>query len=480
LIDVELSSLQDQQLQQMQSMMEQKMQEMQSSTEAKFKLQLQFTQKVNATLLTSKENPYAIRIQTWVRRWLAQRLVRGWLRSVELLQSVFRGRLAAIKFKRTQAAIVLIQSSMQRLFARAHLRKHINAATVIQRVGRGLISRATFKRKLAAVLTIQHFARGLLPRLKLNRSRSAAICIQRVARGHATRRPALFGKLYHRHAAVAEEAEDLRIELVCERKRRDEREQRLEQENAALHNKVLRAVDVWDSIQKGSEFIQSGFGLGDCPITCEPIQQPMFCNVEGHIYEKSAIEKWVRENQRSPMNRQAVRQGGVGGQRDLVAVNGLSEIRESIPQQMASILQDDSCVFVASGFWNAIGGDDVDGSHRREVESGEMRFASDNARHRYSFKLKLQRRATPGCRDDVGPYIYLQPGPDPSSLEWPIKGVFTFSIQTLEHRQPFCRRSTDTTGVSCKFFSDMEPPHRWKKGGKYCPAGHGWQHYFKL
>ena len=45
---------------------------------------------MNATLLSSNDNPYLIQIRTWVRRWLAQRLVRGSVRSVIRLQTVFR------------------------------------------------------------------------------------------------------------------------------------------------------------------------------------------------------------------------------------------------------------------------------------------------------------------------------------------------------------------------------------------------------
>ena len=43
-----------------------------------------------------------------------------------------------------------------------------------------------------------------------------------------------------------------------------------------------------------------------CPITQEPIKDPVFAP-DFHIYERSALEQWLRTNPTSPMTRQPMR-----------------------------------------------------------------------------------------------------------------------------------------------------------------------------
>jgi hypothetical protein len=43
-----------------------------------------------------------------------------------------------------------------------------------------------------------------------------------------------------------------------------------------------------------------------CPITQEPIKDPVFAP-DYHLYERSALEQWLRTNPTSPMTRQPMR-----------------------------------------------------------------------------------------------------------------------------------------------------------------------------
>lgn len=43
-----------------------------------------------------------------------------------------------------------------------------------------------------------------------------------------------------------------------------------------------------------------------CPITQEIIIDPVVCTLDGHAYERSAIEEWFKHNPRSPMNREEI------------------------------------------------------------------------------------------------------------------------------------------------------------------------------
>ncbi len=46
-----------------------------------------------------------------------------------------------------------------------------------------------------------------------------------------------------------------------------------------------------------------------CPITQTIIQDPVVCILDGHAYERSAIEEWFKHNPRSPLNRKEIPPG---------------------------------------------------------------------------------------------------------------------------------------------------------------------------
>ncbi len=46
-----------------------------------------------------------------------------------------------------------------------------------------------------------------------------------------------------------------------------------------------------------------------CPITQEIIHDPVVCTLDGHAYERNAIEEWFKHNTRSPLNRNEIPPG---------------------------------------------------------------------------------------------------------------------------------------------------------------------------
>jgi hypothetical protein len=54
----------------------------------------------------------------------------------------------------------------------------------------------------------------------------------------------------------------------------------------SIASTVLGAVVEWSSVHKSLD----GCGL-ECPITHEPIKEPGFFTVDGHIYEKSKCHR---------------------------------------------------------------------------------------------------------------------------------------------------------------------------------------------
>jgi hypothetical protein len=43
-----------------------------------------------------------------------------------------------------------------------------------------------------------------------------------------------------------------------------------------------------------------------CPITHEPMQDPVFFTVDCHTYERAFIEKWLKEHRRSPLSQEVM------------------------------------------------------------------------------------------------------------------------------------------------------------------------------
>lgn len=43
-----------------------------------------------------------------------------------------------------------------------------------------------------------------------------------------------------------------------------------------------------------------------CPITLEIINDPVVCTLDGHAYEKTAIEEWFKHNRKSPLSRDEI------------------------------------------------------------------------------------------------------------------------------------------------------------------------------
>jgi len=46
-----------------------------------------------------------------------------------------------------------------------------------------------------------------------------------------------------------------------------------------------------------------------CPITKALMEHPVFCTIDGHSYEKSAIKEWLEKNRKSPMTREKLPDG---------------------------------------------------------------------------------------------------------------------------------------------------------------------------
>lgn len=65
-----------------------------------------------------------------------------------------------------------------------------------------------------------------------------------------------------------------------------------------------------------------------CPITNDRMKNPVFCTLDGRIYEKEAIKKWLTEKRNSPINRKALTEGQSP---DDVLIDNIS-IREAIQE----------------------------------------------------------------------------------------------------------------------------------------------------
>ena len=44
-----------------------------------------------------------------------------------------------------------------------------------------------------------------------------------------------------------------------------------------------------------------------CPINATLMEEPVLCTLDGHTYEKEAIDKWLFEHRNSPMTRQKMK-----------------------------------------------------------------------------------------------------------------------------------------------------------------------------
>ncbi|HEX2549288.1 MAG TPA: U-box domain-containing protein [Gammaproteobacteria bacterium] len=61
---------------------------------------------------------------------------------------------------------------------------------------------------------------------------------------------------------------------------------------------------------KKADPTQESDGIDDeflCPINATIMEEPMLCTLDGHTYEKQAIERWLYEHRNSPMNRKKMR-----------------------------------------------------------------------------------------------------------------------------------------------------------------------------
>jgi len=81
--------------------------------------------------------------------------------------------------------------------------------------------------------------------------------------------------------------------------------------SSRLLNELMTAVNHIHSNLKNqsipeTEMKESDFEDFICPITQEIINNPVICTLDGHAYEKTAIEEWFKHNRKSPLSRDEI------------------------------------------------------------------------------------------------------------------------------------------------------------------------------
>ena len=433
-------ALKDQQLEQMQQQqhlmqlqMQAQMSQLQKDMDVKIKEQmetLRFTQRINATLLSSKENPFAICIQRWTRGWLARRLFTKRMTALILLQSMVRPLPTQLSWKATQVASIKIQTFWRGFQARKNLACHIAAAICIQRFTRGSQTRRSSHCKVEAIKSIQHVGRGFIARCYFIRARAAAILIQATTRGHSLRRPQLFAMLHRKHARLEREKDDELHRLRSELATKDAQNQELIVDNQRLQKAVDDSTlirSLWSLVAKD---LDSVIEAQCCPITHEPIKKAMLCSEDKHIYEETAIKKWINDrgtsHATSPLTRERILY------QNLKSVSGWEGIPTSVSDLLESLNDADAVPF---SMWripdflelanNPYAGGIIS-------QSGTLRFEIPHvlSKHRYSFKLTM---TVSEDRKHVGLFFGLDISHG-DNLQWPMAhGTVTLTVMNPEN-----------------------------------------------
>uniref|UniRef100_A0AAV2L0J9 Unconventional myosin-Vb-like n=1 Tax=Knipowitschia caucasica TaxID=637954 RepID=A0AAV2L0J9_KNICA len=137
----------------------------------------------------------AVSIQSWVRRWQAQRLFHRTLRAILTVQRYSRGALArryAMTLRYTKAALT-IQKTYRMVMVRQLFQMIRQATITIQAFTRGTLARRRYTQLLwvrAAVL-LQSRVRGWLARRAYSRMQAAVVFMQCCARRRAARKQLL-------------------------------------------------------------------------------------------------------------------------------------------------------------------------------------------------------------------------------------------------------------------------------------------------
>jgi hypothetical protein len=297
------------------------------------------------------------------------------------------------------------------------------AATHAQRLIRGGIVRRAMKAKAIKATRIQSAWRAIPARRRLSAVLQAVRPLQRIARGWLARK---HHALQHRSADVIARGfryhtSHLRQQYAgvhqALRKERSEK-QELESNKILLENKLARLEQQLETQrqqkEKWQEKANSLIEATKCPISHQPMKQPVLCMADGQCYEKASIVEWIRRSGTSPVTRCPV------SLHDLVDESPAKLSAYFKTQQWLKFPQPKNvhhiCDFKAKRAALVV---------RERVWSQEFQLDDPNPRHRYSFVMSLHPNGEDG---GVGFYIAIRPGPAPERLEWPMRRSIVLTI----------------------------------------------------
>jgi hypothetical protein len=275
------------------------------------------------------------------------------------------------------------------------------SATKIQSVWRGIPERKRLFFALQAVLPLQRVARGWLTRQHLALQHQSADVIARSFRYHTSH-------LRQQYVGIHQALQKERVE-----------KQRLESDKIQLENKLAQFEQQFETQRRQKEKWQDKANTlveaTKCPISHEPMKEPVFCIADGQQYEKSSIVEWVARSGTSPVTRCHV------GLRDLVDASPAALSTYFKTQQWLSHARPTNVYHLIDyGYTFA----HTEGKEMN-VYSDVLQIEDRNPRHCYSFNIfvkKDEERPTPGF------FISLQPGASPETLEWPMCRTMVFTI----------------------------------------------------